>query len=112
MKTRKLTRVSDTLHKKTGNLLDPDKTFFIFTACSWIIRAVLNFLLDLDNSSRFESTLMISTFFTFTFILFCFWKKVDWYGKQKKDVIPAIRKWSRERGNVHTHMAVSPTMEE
>lgn len=99
MKTLGLTRVSNTLHQQSEKLLDPDRAYVGFTAISLIARFALNFspLKNyLNGYSQPGITFLVTTFLTFSFILFCYIKKVDWYGQQKKDIVPAVRKWSRK----------------
>jgi len=96
METLVLTRVFNNLRRK--KLLTPDIIFIIYTTISWGGRSILNFILlekILTRDLTVITTFFFSVFITIFLVVFCVRKKIDWYGKEKKDVIPALRKVSK-----------------
>jgi hypothetical protein len=99
METLKSTRAPNALLEKIKDFLNPDRFFLIFTIISTSARSLINFFSSnnlLLGYTKFQATFFISAFLTFLFIFISFILSIDWYGKQKKDIVPAIRKWTRK----------------
>jgi len=99
MKTLKKTRVFNTPRQKVKEPLNPDKIFLIYTGISWILKFLINFFPGprfFEKPIRVELTFLISVFLTFSFIIYCYLRKVDWYGKKRNAAISSLRKWTQK----------------